>query len=108
MKQFITLPKLVAGDQVAILSPSAGLPGMYPWVQDLGLTRMQEVFGLIPKEYPTTRLMGSSLKNRAQDVMDAFNDPAIKAVFTSIGGSDQMRHAITDSFIYTSNFRYKL
>lgn len=91
MKQFIKLPKLVPGDAVGIISPSAGLPGMFPWVQDLGLKRLKDTFGLIPKEYPTTRQMGSSLQDRANDIMAAFSDPETKAVFASIGGHDQIK-----------------
>lgn len=91
MKQFVNLQKLSTGDQVAVISPSAGLPGIFPWVQDLGLKRLGEEFGLIPKEYPTTRRMGSSLQDRARDVMDAFSDQNNKAVFASIGGSDQIK-----------------
>lgn len=91
MKKFVTLPKLKPEDQVAIISPSAGLPGLFPWVQDLGLRRLKEEFGLIPKEYPTTRQMDSSLKDRARDIMAAFSDPENKAVIASIGGSDQIK-----------------
>lgn len=91
MKKFQKLPKAKAGDQVAVISPSAGLPGLFPWVQDLGLDRMREIFALIPKEYPTTRQMGSSLEDRARDIMAAFADPDNKAVFTSIGGEDQIQ-----------------
>jgi muramoyltetrapeptide carboxypeptidase LdcA involved in peptidoglycan recycling len=91
MKQFVKLPKLVTGDQVAVVSPSAGLPDIFPWVQDLGLTRMHEIFDLHPIEYPTTRKMGSSLEDRARDIMDAFADPKNKAIFASIGGSDQIK-----------------
>lgn len=91
MKQFSNLPKLQPGDQVAIISPSNGLPGLFPWVQDLGLRRLQDVFGLIPKEYPTTRMMGASLEDRARDIMAAFADPANKAVIASVGGWDQIR-----------------
>lgn len=91
MKQFIKLPKLSQGDQVAVVSPSNGLPGLFPWVQDLGLQRLQDVFGLVPQEYPTTRIMGASLEDRARDVMAAFADPANKAVIASIGGWDQIR-----------------
>ena len=69
MKQFKKLPKLSKGDQVAVISPSAGLPQVFPWVQDLGIERMRDVFGLKPVEYPTTRVMGSSLEDRAKDVM---------------------------------------
>lgn len=91
MKSFINLPKLFNGDQVAVISPSAGLPGKFPWVQDLGLQRLQGVFGLSPKEYPTTRMIGSSLADRARDVVAAFADPQNRAVFSSIGGSDQIK-----------------
>ncbi len=91
MKEFTKLQKLQKGDQVAVISPSAGLPEIFPWVQDLGLQRMREVFCLHPVEYPTTRKMGSSLQDRAHDVMAAFKDPANKAVFASIGGMDQIK-----------------
>jgi len=91
MKQFIKLPKLKKGDQVAIISPSSGLPAIFPWVQDLGISRLKDIFGLLPKEYPTTRRMGSSLVDRSKDVMDAFSDTENKAVFTSIGGDEQIK-----------------
>ena len=91
MKQFVNLPKLAKGDQVAIISPSAGLPAIFPWVQDLGLERLQDIFGLLPMEYPTTRVMGAPLEDRARDVMAAFADTKNKAVFTSIGGEDQIK-----------------
>lgn len=91
MKKFLRLPKLTKGDQVAVVSPSAGLPGLFPWVQDLGLKRLEENFDLKAKEYPTTRKMNSSLEDRARDVMEAFADPDNKAVFASIGGSDQIK-----------------
>ncbi|MDO8591969.1 MAG: LD-carboxypeptidase [bacterium] len=91
MKQFISLPKLKKGDQVAVISPSAGLPGLFPWVQDLGLERIQNVFRLIPNEYPTTRQMNAPLQDRARDIMEAFKDPANKAVIASIGGEDQIK-----------------
>lgn len=35
--------------------------------------------------------MGSSLQDRARDLMSAFRDPTIKAVTASIGGNDQIR-----------------
>ena len=91
MKSFVELQKLSQGDQVAVISPSDGVPGLFPWVQDLGLERLHDVFGLKPKEYPTTRTMGASLEDRARDVMAAFADPDNKAVFTSIGGEDQIK-----------------
>ena len=91
MKKFVRLGKLLKGDQVGIISPSAGLPGIFPWVQDLGLQRLTDVFGLKYIEYPTTRQMGSSLEDRARDVMEAFADPKNKAIIASIGGNDQIK-----------------
>ncbi len=85
------LPKLTAGDQVAVISPSSGLPQIFPDVYELGLKRLKNEFGLIPKEYPTTRIMGAPLKDKARDVMAAFADPNNKAIFTSIGGEDQIK-----------------
>ncbi len=91
MVENLRLNKLSRGDKVAVLSPSAGLPGLFPWVQDLGLDRLRDVFGLQPVEYPTTRTMNASLIDRARDIMDAFANPEIKAIITSIGGSDQIK-----------------
>jgi len=91
MKQFIKLQKLKIGDQVAVISPSNGLPQIFPHPFDLGLKRLQDIFGLTPKEYPTTRIMNAPLKDRARDIMAAFADPENKAVFTSIGGEDQVQ-----------------
>lgn len=91
VKKFERLQKLRPGDRVAVVSPSAGLPGRFPWVQDLGLQRMQNVFRLEPVEYPTTRLAGAPLMARAQDLMAAFANPQIKAIFASVGGDDQIK-----------------
>jgi muramoyltetrapeptide carboxypeptidase LdcA involved in peptidoglycan recycling len=79
------------GDRVAVLSPSAGLPAVFPAVYEQGLRRIREVFGLVPVEYPTTRKMDAPPKERARDVHAAFADPTVKAVFCSIGGADQIK-----------------
>lgn len=91
MTEYMQLPKLSKGDKVAILSPSKGLPGLFPWVQDLGLRRLRDVFGLEPVEYPTTRQMDSSLSDRARDIIAAFADPDIKGIISSVGGNDQIK-----------------
>jgi len=90
MKTFVSLAKPEPGDTVAIVSPSMALPGLFPWVHELGLKRLREEFGLVPKEYPTTRRMGSSYQDRARDLEDAFADPRVKAVLTSVGGEDEI------------------
>ncbi len=88
----MTLPKLRSGDRVAIVSPSFAAPGKWPHVYELGLARIREVFGLQPVEFPTTRKIGASKEERAQDLIDAFCDPTIKAVIASLGGDDQVTY----------------
>lgn len=78
------------GDRVAVLSPSSGLPGLFPLPYELGLRRLQEVFEVKAVEYPTTRKMGATPEERAADLHAAFADPDIKAVIASIGGDDQI------------------
>lgn len=82
--------KLKAGDRVAIVSLSGGLPEVLPLPYELGLKRLREDFSLLPVEYPTTRVLRSSVADRARDLHAAFADPSIKAVMASIGGSDQI------------------
>ncbi len=83
--------KLKVGDKIAILSPSAGLPEIFPNVYELGLKRIRDVFGLIPVEYPTTRVMGASLEDKAKDFHSALQDQQIKGIICTIGGEDQIK-----------------
>ena len=86
----INPPKPQPGDRVAIVSPAAGLPGLFPLPYELGLKRLKNDFGLDPVEYPATRKMGSTPRERAADLHAAFADPTIKAVIATIGGDDQI------------------
>ncbi|HEY3561838.1 MAG TPA: S66 peptidase family protein [Kribbella sp.] len=81
---------LKPGDRVAIVSPSRGLPEIFPGPYELGLRRLREDFGLDPVEYPTTRKLASTPEERAADLHAAWSDPSIRAVFASIGGDDQI------------------
>ncbi|MFD5228230.1 S66 peptidase family protein [Streptomyces qaidamensis] len=83
-------PKPSVGDRIAVISPSSGLPGLFPLPYELGLERLRKEYGLEPVEYPTTRTMGSTPQERADDIHAAFSDPGIKAVIASIGGDDQI------------------
>src|SRR6266545_4610842 len=78
------------GDKVAVVSPSRGLPELFPAPYELGLRRLREDFGLVPVEYPTTRRLRSSPRERAADLHAAFADPDITAVIATIGGDDQI------------------
>ncbi|WP_433166302.1 S66 family peptidase [Kribbella sp. CA-247076] len=77
------------GDKVAIVSPSGGLPEIFPAPYELGLRRLRD-FGLVPVEYPTTRKLGTAPADRAADLHAAWSDPSIRAVIATIGGDDQL------------------
>ncbi|MFE5757088.1 S66 peptidase family protein [Streptomyces massasporeus] len=83
-------PKPSPGDRIAVISPSSGLPGLFPLPYELGLERLRKEYGLEPVEYLATRTMGSTPRERAADIHAAFADPRIKAVIASIGGDDQI------------------
>ncbi|TCC46078.1 LD-carboxypeptidase [Kribbella capetownensis] len=81
---------LTAGDKVAIVSPSRGLPEIFPGPYELGLRRLRDDFKLIPVEYPTTRVLRATPQERAADLHAAWSDPSIRAVIATIGGDDQL------------------
>lgn len=76
--------------KVAVLSPSRAAPAMGPAVHEQAMCRLREEFGLEPVEYPTTRTPDSTPEDRARDIMAAFTDPEITAVFATLGGDDQV------------------
>ncbi len=63
---------------------------MFPIPFDHGLSRLRDLFGLVPVEFPTTRRMDATPQERAADITAAFADPSIKAVIAAIGGDDQI------------------
>jgi muramoyltetrapeptide carboxypeptidase LdcA involved in peptidoglycan recycling len=81
---------LKPGDKVAVVSPSRGLPELFPAPYELGLRRLRDEFGLEPVEYPTTRRLDTTPAERADDLHTAFADPEITALFATIGGEDQI------------------
>lgn len=83
--------KAVAGDKVAVLSPSFAAPAVAPAVHEQALTRLQATTGLVPVEFPTTRELKASAIDRARDINAAFADPEIRAIIATVGGEDQIR-----------------
>lgn len=84
-------------DKVATVSLSWGGAGDSDllWRYNLGKKRLQEQFGLDVVEMPNT-LKGSDYlynhpEKRAQDLMEAFSDTSIKAIFSCIGGEESVR-----------------
>lgn len=89
--------KLKRGDTVATVSPSWGGAGEpeIRWRYEQGVKRLEEVFGLkvvsMPNSLKGEDYLYENPKARAEDLMTAFRDPAIKAIFANIGGEDSIR-----------------
>lgn len=88
---FIVPERLKPGDKVAVIAPSSGLAAVFPHVYELGIKRIKEVLSLDPVEFPTTKGKNNSPEARAKDIHEAFADPSIKAIISTIGGNDQIR-----------------
>lgn len=88
--------RLVRGDKVAIVSLSRGMLGEKMFVHKFELAKKRlEEYGLVVVAMPNA-LKGIDYlyrhpEARAQDLMDAFRGPEIKAVFNAIGGDDTIR-----------------
>lgn len=89
--------KLKKGDTVAIVSLSSGMGGEKGFLHryELGKKRLEKVFGLKVVTMPNALKGCDYLYNhpeaRAIDLMEAFKDKNIKAIFTMIGGDDSIR-----------------
>jgi len=83
-------PKLRPGDRVAIVSLGFAAPAVFPAVHELAMRRLRTEFGLEPVEYPTTRRLDASPRDRAADLMAAFTDPGVAGILATIGGDDQL------------------
>jgi len=87
--------KLKQGDKIATVSLSWGGPSIFPQRYQIGVQQLQQEFGLQVVEMPNTLKDASWLaknpKARADDLMQAFDDPSIKGVFATIGGEDSIR-----------------
>lgn len=97
MKELLKPQKLNRGDKVACVSLSwggAGDPEIL-WRYEQGKQRLEQIFGLNAVEMEHT-LKGSDYiyenpQKRAEDLMNAFLDPEIKAIIACIGGIDSIR-----------------
>lgn len=91
-------PPVPHGGRVAVVSPSWAAPERYPVIHEQALRRLQEVVGVEPVEYASTRRSASPAE-RADDLMAAFADPSVGAILATIGGDDQitvLRHLDAD------------
>ncbi|MEO1653983.1 MAG: S66 peptidase family protein [Bacteroidota bacterium] len=86
---------LQPGDQVASISLSWGGAGDIPHRYQAGKRQLEETFGL--KVIETTHALrpaewiAQNPQARAEDLMEALSNPAIKAIISNIGGEDSIR-----------------
>ena len=97
MNKLVKPPKLGRGDKVATVSLSwggAGDSGIL-WRYFMGVKRLNEAFGLDVVEMSNTlkgsKYLYSHPEQRAADLMQAFEDTSIKAIFSCIGGNESVR-----------------
>lgn len=86
--------RLRPGDTIALVTPSWAGPSAYPWVYELGVQRLKDIFDINIIEYPSTRASSGSTAqtpiSRAADINQAFADPKVQAIISTIGGEDSM------------------
>lgn len=89
--------RLKAGDKVAVVSLSRGMLGEDPFIHKYHIAkeRLEKDYGLnvvvMPNALKSAEYLYHHPEARAQDLMDAFRDPEIKAIFNAIGGDDAIR-----------------
>ena len=89
--------RLKRGDKVAVLSLSRGMLGEDKFIHKyyLAKQRLENDYGLevvaMPNALKGIDYLYRHPEARAQDLMDAFRDRSVKAVFNAIGGDDTIR-----------------
>ena len=95
MHTMIKPRKLHPGDKVAAVTLSWGGPSVFPGRYQAGKRQLEESFGVRVVEMPHTLSeadwLAKNPRARAEDLMQAFTDPAIKAIISTIGGEDSIR-----------------
>ncbi len=88
-------PKLNPGDKVAAITLSWGGAGLLPHRYEAGKRQLEDEFGLTVIETPHALhdpdWISRNPQARADDLMQAFADPSIKALISTIGGEDSIR-----------------
>ncbi|WP_278380060.1 S66 family peptidase [Chryseobacterium arthrosphaerae] len=93
--KLITPKRLTSGDKVATISMSWGAAGELPHRYLKGKERLDRIFNLEVTETKNALQPAQWIyehpEARAQDLMEAFSDPSVKAVISNIGGDDSIR-----------------
>ena len=81
--------RLKPGDTIGIVSPSWGGAGAYPHRVELGIKELINLgfkVELAPHALNQKGFTSDTSANRAQDILDMFENPKIKAIIAAIGG----------------------
>lgn len=89
-------PKVLRpGARIAAISPSWGGPAVHPARFEAGKAQLEREFGVelvsMPHTHANSAWLAKNPMARAEDLMQAFADPGIDAVFAAIGGEDSIR-----------------
>jgi muramoyltetrapeptide carboxypeptidase LdcA involved in peptidoglycan recycling len=87
--------KLRPGDKVVAISTSWGGPEACRYRYEAGKQQLQDAFGVTLVETPhalrSPEWLERNPRARADDLMEAFSDPSVKAIISTIGGEDSIR-----------------
>jgi len=88
-------PRLREGDKIAAITLSWGGPGTFPHRYEAGKRQLEETFKVEVVETKHALKPADWIHNnpqaRAEDMMEAFSDPSIKAIISTIGGDESVR-----------------
>ncbi|MEM8531554.1 MAG: S66 peptidase family protein [Chloroflexota bacterium] len=88
-------PKLEPGDTVATIALSSGMAQQFPHRYLAGKQQLQDTFGMhvIESRYALKddKWLARNPQARAEDLMETFANPSIKAIISTIGGDDSIR-----------------
>jgi muramoyltetrapeptide carboxypeptidase LdcA involved in peptidoglycan recycling len=100
--------KLKAGDSIAAVSLSWGGPSAFPYRYHVGKKQLEDAFDITVVEMPHTLTDAQWLREnpraRADDLMQAFDNPDIDGIIATIGGDDSIRILpLLDLSVITNN-----
>lgn len=95
LKQLKIPNRLKSGDTVAIVASSWGGPSSFPAKFEYGVKMLEDVFNLKVILMPFVKSSAEDVyknpQKRAEDLINAFKDPNVKAIISAIGGDDSIR-----------------
>jgi muramoyltetrapeptide carboxypeptidase LdcA involved in peptidoglycan recycling len=95
MKNLVKPRRLQRGDTIAAISLSWGGAGLLPHRYATGVQHLESAFGV--RVVPTRHALRDDVwlarnpKARADDLMEALQDPSIQGIVSNIGGDDSIR-----------------